>query len=246
MVSLRPVPLVRRVAGVLIALHVLGIALERLVGASRSSGVLRQLDLNAEANLTAWFGSFLLLACSAVAALVTMAVRADDAVLGRRWGVMSLLLLAMSIDESAQLHDMATGPLRRALGLELGLLHFTWLIPGIAVLVVALVYLAPVARMLDQDERTALLRATVVYVAGAVVLEMAGGLVVDVDVEVEGYTLPYLAMTTIEESLEIIGAVLLLGALLRIAGRRGPHLLLGVAADRVGERVEIARAASED
>ena len=124
--------------------------------------------------------------------------------------------------------------LRRALGLELGLLHFTWLLPGIAVLVAVLVYLVPLARALEHHERVVLLRAAAVYVCGAVVLEMVGGLVVDVDVQVDGYTLPYLAVTTLEEGLELIGAVMLVGALLHVAGRRGPHLLFGVATDPDG------------
>ncbi|MCW2814455.1 MAG: hypothetical protein JWN84_1910 [Nocardioides sp.] len=138
-------------------------------------------------------------------------------------------MLVMSVDGTAQLHDLATGPLRRALDTELGLFHFAWVLPALLVLLLAALYLAPLVRTLEVRERTRLLWAAGVYVTGAVVLEMAGGLVVDVDVD--GYTLPYLSVVTLEETLEMVGAVMLVGALVQVAGRRGTRLVLDLGSD---------------
>lgn len=221
----RPVPLLWRVTAVVVVLHVGAIVAERLLDVSRRTGVLRQLDLNAEANATAWFGSFLLLLAAACATVVATSASVVESGTTRRWGVLAALLALMSVDETAQLHDLATGPLRAALDTELTAFHFAWVIPGLVVVVVASLYLAPLARSLEGREAPRLLGAALVYVAGAIVLEMAGGLVVDVDVDVNGYTLPYLAVTTLEESLELIGAVLLVSVLLDVARRTRPTLL---------------------
>jgi hypothetical protein len=239
MVSLRPLPALWCITTIAIVLHVVAIVVERAFGVPRTSGALRQLDLNAEANLTAWFGSVLILACAAVAGTVALAARTDEPVLVRRWAVLAGLLLVMSVDESAQLHDLATAPLRHALGTDLGPFHFAWVLPALVVVVVAAAYLAPLVRSLRPRERARLLTAAATYLAGAVLLEMVGGLVVDVDPLVEGYTLPYLAAITVEESCELLGSVLLLAALLDIAGRRHPHVLLAIAADDVGARVDL-------
>jgi hypothetical protein len=244
MLTLRPLPLLWRVTIGAIVLHVAAIVVERTLGISRLTGPLRQVDLNAEANLTAWFGSFLLLSCAAVSGAIAVAERDRDRALGHRWTVLALLLLLMSVDESAQLHDMATGPLRRTLGTELGLFHFAWVIPALVALVAVALHLHPLVRSLEARERTRLLVGAAVYLGGAVVMEMVGGLVVDVDVEVNGYTLPYLATVTVEEGCELVGALLILGALLEIGGRRRPHLVLGIAPDPVGARVEIESGAA--
>ena len=239
MLSIRPLRPLQRLTAVVVVLHVTCVAAERLVGVPRDTGLLRQFDLNAEGNATAWFGSLLLLCGAAAAAVVAVSSRRDDAALARRWTVLTALLVLMSLDETAQLHDLATGPLRRALHTEFGPFHFAWVLPGLAVVALAAFYLAPVVRSLEVGERVRLLRAFVVYVSGAVVLEMAGGFVVDVDVAEQGYSLPYLAVTTLEESLELVGAVLLLGALLEIAARRAPLFVLDLGPSPAG-------AASED
>ncbi len=236
MSPVRPTLWLWRAAALVVVLHVLGIAAERLLDVPRATGVLRQFDLNAEGNATAWFGSFLLLAAAVVAGAVAVTARSDGSGHARRWTVLAVLMLVMSVDETAQLHDLATGPLRRALDTELGLFHFAWVLPALLVLLLAGLYLAPLVRTLELRERTRLLRAAAVYVTGAVVLEMAGGLVVDVDVDVNGYTLPYLSIVTLEETLEMVGAVMLVGALLQVAGRRGTRLVVGLGSDVVTAR----------
>ncbi|WP_139977319.1 hypothetical protein [Nocardioides litoris] len=214
------------VTAVLVALHLAALAADRLLGATRLTGPLRQVDLNAEGNLTSWWGSFLLLLAAGVAAAVAAGSRADGPAAARRWWVLAGLLALMSIDETAQLHDLATGPLRRALGTDLGLFHFAWVIPALLALVASAAYLAPLVRSLEPVVRRRFLVAVGVYVAGAVVLEMLGGLVVDTDVDVRGYTAPYLTTMTAEETLELVGSVLLVTALLAVAAGRGVALAL--------------------
>lgn len=185
-------------------------------------GWVRQLDLNAEANLGAWFSSFLL-GCSALLCLLVAQVRRLrlEPIAGR-WAALSAFLLVMAIDETAQLHDMATRPLRKALGLDFGALYFAWLLPALLVLGAACFYFAPLVRSLSTTIRPQLLVAAIVYLAGAVGLEMVGGSLVS-----DGHqSLGYLTVITLEESLEILGGFLMLTALLNQLRELKPAIVL--------------------
>lgn len=220
MVSVRPVRLLGGLAAFLVVAHLAGLVAQEWFGMSRESGLPRQFDLNAEANLAAWFYSFLLL-CSAVVALGLMLTsRVQHERLTGRWAALSALLLLMAVDETAQLHDMATGPLRRGLDLDFGALYFAWLIPALVVLATAGIYFVPLVRSLSSPTRHRLVAAAAVYLGGAVGVEMIGGFVVQNGRQ----SFSYLALTTVEELGELAGALLLLAGLLAIMREVKPHL----------------------
>ena len=110
--------------------HVVTLYLYLERGVSRDWGIPRHFDLNAEGNFASFFEATPLL----IAALVTLALaahyRAQRAPLAGRWAWLSGLLLFMSIDELAQLHDLFTGPLRRRLDLDFGRLLLHLAAPG--------------------------------------------------------------------------------------------------------------------
>lgn len=222
MFTLRPVRLLAWCGVALIAGHVAGLIGHEVWGLDRELGMVRQFDLNAEGNLAAWFSSFLLLASAGLCFLVFQIHRLRDHPLAARWGMLSAFLLVMAIDETSQLHDMATGPLRNGLGLDFGVLYFAWLIPALLIVGVAAFYFAPVVRDLSARIRPQLLLAAVVYLSGAVGFEMIGGNVV-----ADGrQALSYLVVMSLEESLEILGGFLLLTALLNQLRELGPVVVL--------------------
>lgn len=222
MFTLRPVRLLAWCGVALIAGHVAGLIGHQVWGLDRELGMVRQFDLNAEGNLAAWFSSFLLLASAGLCFLVSQVHRLRDHPLAARWGMLSAFLLVMAIDETSQLHDMATGPLRNGLGLDFGVLYFAWLIPALVVVGLAAVYFAPVVRHMSATVRPQLLLAAIVYLSGAVGLEMIGGNVV-----ADGrQSLSYLVVLTLEEGLEILGGFLLLTALLNQLRELGPVVVV--------------------
>lgn len=220
---LRPVRILAWCAVLIIVGHVASlIAREGFDVYATKYGLVRQLDLNAEANIGAWFSSFLLSCSAALCLLVAQVRRLRHEAIAGRWAVLSAFLLVMAIDETAQLHDMATRPLRNALGLDFGVLYFSWLLPALIVVGAAFFYFAPLVRNLSATIRPQLLVATIVYLSGAVGLEMIGGSLVSGGHQ----SLGYLTVITLEESLEIFGGFLLLTALLNQVRELRPALVL--------------------
>ncbi|KAA1421527.1 hypothetical protein F0U44_04360 [Nocardioides humilatus] len=188
--------------------HVIGLVLWVQRDVPRDSGVWRQFDLNGEANLAAWFESFIILTCAALVLLLASHARESGAALAHRWTALSAVLLLMSMDEASQLHDMFTGPLRRGLEIDFGVFYFAWLIPAVAFLAFFAWYFAPLALTLPAAIRNRLLAAFGIYFGGAIVVEMVSGFAV----EYGRKSTPYLTVLTFEETCEIAGMLLVVGA----------------------------------
>lgn len=189
--------------------HVVTLVANVQYGVPRDVSVPRQFDLNAEGNLAAWYESFLLLCCALLTLAVAAHARERGAPLAHRWVALSALIGLMAIDETAQLHDMFTGPLRRGLEIDFGLFYFAWLLPAVAFLAFCAWYFAPVAFSLPASVYRRLIAAAGVYFGGSVVVEMISGFAV----ESGRKSTPYLTVLTIEETCEIVGLLLVVGAL---------------------------------
>ena len=168
----------------------------------------RLFDLDAEANIPTWFSSALLLMC---ATLVAANAAAKWQTRGRyrvHWIVLSVIFLYLSVDETAIIHEMSIKPLRSMLN-PTGLLYEAWIIPGIAATVVFV--LAYLKFLLNLPRRTALLFviAGAVYVGGAIGVEALSGLYAETHGE---ENLTYKLISTIEESVEMLGLVIFINA----------------------------------
>ena len=221
------IPLLRALwlaAGLMLLGHVVVLYLYVEHGVSRDWGIPRHFDLNAEANLAAWFQALPLLLASLAALALTVHYRARRAPLAGRWGALSALFLLMSIDELAQLHDLFTGPLRRRLDLDFGILYFTWLLPAVAFLAVAAWYFLPLVKSLPRAIQLRLVASMLVYFGGAVVVEMMSGVVA----ENGRRSTPYLIVQTFEETCEIVGLLMALGALVRLLHLVQPRITVSL------------------
>jgi len=171
----------------------------------------RLFDLDGEANVPSWFQSLVLFSCalrSRYVAWIRIGL-GDPWVV--HWKVLSILLLFLSLDEAVSLHEMAAAPLRTWLGAS-GPFFFAWVLPGaILALIVALAF-ARFMFHLTPRVRLHFVLAGILYLTGAVGMELLGGYLSSPwDPQREWAYL--LAMTT-EEVLEMIGAAVLLHALL--------------------------------
>ena len=185
--------------------------------------LLALLDVNSESNVPTWWSTALLLAGAALAAVCASVAPAGP--VRRGWGSLAGLFAAVSLDEAAALHERFLDPLGEALlgGADAGgLLHFAWLAPGVAVLVIAAAAAVRLLAPLPRVTRRALLVAVSVWVAGAFLLEAASGVVF----RAVGGTEPYVLVTLLEEGAEMTGVALAVRAVLRaLAVRREPGLV---------------------
>lgn len=196
---------------------------------------LGKLHFDREGNPPTFFSVLMLLSSSL--ALVVIAVEQAHTRWRWHWAGLAAGFLIIAYDEFAAHHELLIEPLRTRLGVG-GYLYFAWVVPGIAlVVVIALVYL-PFLAHLPRDSRRRLVLAAAVYFAGALGLEMIGGNYF----EAHGRDTTYQLITTVEESLEMIGAILWLYALMRYLTREGKTFVLRV--ELTAHRVRESNSAS--
>lgn len=222
--SERRITLVRRprvvlgwTVGIAVALLVVDLAVTFAVdaGADRTALLPRVLDTDGEANLPAWYSS-LLLAAGGVAALVHARVRSGPWV--GHWRALGAVLLLLSLDEAAVLHEESVGPLddvAEGLGLAGDAARLT------AVAIVAVVLLALAVpfvrwlRALPRPVRLGLLAGGGLLVACALGLETVARLL---EQHRGYYGLADDLLSSVEEFGEMLGAALLLVSTLAVMG----------------------------
>jgi hypothetical protein len=175
-------------------------------------GLIQVFDLRVERNLPTVYSTLLLALAALVVFLVAVRSRGRGDSDFRRWGILSLVLLFLSVDETAALHERWTFLIREYIN-PTGILHDAWVIPFAGILVVLAAYFWPFLKRLPADTRNRFILAGAVFVGGAFGMEL-----------VEGYyesccgtwvDAPYAFMAGIEELSELIGMAIFVDAVLR-------------------------------
>lgn len=163
-----------------------------------------RLSLSAEANVPTWFASSLLLACALVAGAI--AIRLGEGARWRRhwWGI-AIGMGWVSLDEVAGLHEHLGGHLETG-----GILYFDWVIWAVPIVGVLAALYWPFLRALRSPTRERLVVAAVIFVAGALVMELPLGWWTE-RAGTDG--LGYALIDWVEETLELTGTALALVAL---------------------------------
>lgn len=226
--TLRTRPLFIALIAIGIGMPLLGVLLDFVlkIGGSTSGfldGIRNLTYPDAEGNVFAWYSTIMLAA--AAVGFFLVALTASGA--GRpawRYVVLGAILLLMSADEGAFLHERLA-----IFASELGLnssFTYQWLLLGIPLAIVVGVGVLFLARRLDPTLRLRLIIAGVIFLAGAVGGEIVGGLIKKLDHGITGDELLIIhnIEVLIEESLEILGAILAFRAvLLHLGISNGPE-----------------------
>jgi hypothetical protein len=179
----------------------------------------KRLDLDAEQAIPAWFSSMDLFFCAVL--IATIAVQERGSRFVRHWWVLAAGFVVMSIDESVSLHEVLNEKLDGLLGTGPKLV---WGIP--AMILCGFVGLAFVRflRHLPRKYAAMFLIAGATFVFAAAGLEQVGGAILDAHGGIENprssANFPYVAETTLEESLEMLSVALFAYALASYAGER--------------------------
>jgi len=165
-------------------------------------------DVMAEANIPTWYSSVALLICAALALAVASAERQRGGESVRHWRGISALLLLLSLDETAGLHEWtgdALGGLARP-----GYFAYAWTLAGLtAVAIVGLVYRRFVLS-LPARTRASFLLASGLFAGGALGMEMVNA---NYSSYFGGQNLIYALMTAVEELAEMTGVLVFVRAL---------------------------------
>jgi len=171
--------------------------------------LLKLFYLDAEQTIPAWFSSCILWSCGV--GLLVISFLEKNSSIGKYWFLIGLSLLYVSLDESISLHEYGvtiTNNLAARNNIELpDFLVYSWVIPASICVLILAILLIPFFVRLESQLRKALLISGMVYLSGAVGFEMIGGYAA-----VNSYKTLYLVAMTVEEILEMFGAIILLHA----------------------------------
>ena len=168
-------------------------------------------DLNGETNIPTWYSSSALLLCSILLAIIASTTNKNNARYVLHWRALSVIFLGMSMDEVVQLHELADAPMRSILHAGDFFFH-AWTVLGIAfVLILGLAYLRFLA-YLPAKTRGLFLVAGTVYCIGAIGMELANQ---------SPWMVMVVMIETVEESLEMLGVVIFIYALMSYLGSLG-------------------------
>ncbi len=159
----------------------LALGLSQFIGMDDSTNLaktLRFFDLDAEQTVPAWYSTILLALAAFTTALVALSKQANRQPFTKHWFVLAAIFLLLSMDEALAIHERSILPLRNLFDLG-GLLRFSWVIP--AAVFVAIVGAAYFRFLLAMPPRLRhnIVGAAIIYIGGALILEMVGGFLFD-------------------------------------------------------------------
>lgn len=237
-VRLRPVTVGRAAAAaiaVVVAVNLVAIAIAPWEGEGLATGTAEWLLLANENNPSTWLSSVLVLAV----AVVLLWCGAVDRASRWWWWMLGAVAAGLSLDESASLHEKLDDYLDvgDAVGGS-GLLNYAWIIPGTVLVLVATLVFGRFVLSLPRATRFGIMAAAATFLLGAVVVEAVAGWWDDR----HGFAnTGYHLITTVEETLEMAGALCALLVLLVHARRLGPAVLEVSPAVRAADGDETAR-----
>jgi len=182
---------------------------DSLVGQALES-LHRLFNPDLEANLATWFATTLLLIGAMLAALVAKTKVDSEDPLKNHWIGLFLVILLMSMDEAAQIHEMLIKPTQALLGVTQSA-GWVWTLP--AFFVVAALAFASLRLLRAQPHRTRrlMILAFGLFLFGAFGIEILGGVLFGAS-----RSLGFELAAAVEEFFEMSGAVVFIQAMLTV------------------------------
>lgn len=180
-----------------------------LFGHNKVFGLVRLFYLGAEANVPTWYESIVLLICAILLAIIALTKKRNNDKYRFHWSALSIFFLYLSIDEAAQIHELFNIFLYSFSSYRI--LHFPWVLIGILFVIIFITVYMRFLINLPKNIRFLFILAGVFFVSGSLIMELAGGWY---EFSNGKENLAYAMISTVEESLEMIGAAFFVYTLL--------------------------------
>lgn len=187
---------------------------------------MRRFDLGHEPSLASYYSSAALGASAGLLLLIGRLTRFADNQQARYWYCLAGILALMSIDEAIMIHEMVDTSLHELLDTR-GMFYFAWIIPAMGLVIAVVLFFYPFTKKLNSRTRALFIGSAVLFVAGAIGMEMVAGLIVEkLGYEVGISSLSHIISQSVEEGLEMCGVVLFIFALLDYVQQISPSFRL--------------------
>jgi hypothetical protein len=184
--------------------------------------LVRMFNLDEEFNFPTLFSFLCLLSCSLILFHISVAKHGIRDKMWVNWRLLGITFFVIAVDEMIKLHELLIGPLHVLFNTK-GIFLFAWTIPAIFFVLLFFILNIRFLKSLPTESRTRFVIAGIVFVSGALGMEMVGGAIIS-KIEIEN--LLYSLITGAEETLELLGVILFLDALLRyVKAHLGTHEL---------------------
>ena len=183
-------------------------------------GLVPLFDLDVEYNIPSYFSSALLLFCFILLWFIAWASLNEKKKDYWYWAGLRLIFLFLAIDEAMEIHESVIVPLRSLFHLS-GIFYFAWVIPyGIFAGLIGVLYWKFMFK-LPAGVRARMFIAAALYIFGALGFELISGSYCAITHEQTDLTFAIMALC--EESLEMVGVLFFIYALLDYIGRELNH-----------------------
>lgn len=206
------------VFGVLIVARGAGLYATYVLGNNHMNGLVPLFDFNEERSVPTWFSCWLLMMSAALLGVIATAQR-QEGLPHLWWATLALVFVYLSLDEALSFHERLNRPVRELLGTS-GALYYAWVIPYALFALAFLFFSLRPLRALPTETRRRLVLAGALFVCGAMGMEVVGSALVTGN-HMQITLRSDLAMT-LEEVLELSGAIVLVYALLKHIAARHP------------------------
>lgn len=187
-------------------------------------GLVPLFDSDAEANLPTWYSSITLLACSLMAGAIALSAWGAGHRYARHWIGLSIVFFLATLDESVGLHEIGNAWLSDALDPG-GFLFAIWVVPGVLFVVVLAAAYRPFVADLPGPVRRLAVRGALVFVVGALGLEVIEGAIADTHGGEESFADGLVSVG--QEFLEMVGVILIIEALTTYMATRRHTVAIG-------------------
>jgi hypothetical protein len=175
-------------------------------------GLIGLFDIDGEASIPSYFSASLLMLAAYLLSIISILKRKSRAPFALQWTILAFTFLYLAVDEAAGIHELLMKPTEELLGAHLttGIFYFAWVIPGMAVTVLFALSFLVFFLYLPTPVRSFVLVAAILYIGGAIGMELIGGWYI----EYREVDLTFNMIATVEESLEMAGAIVFIHALM--------------------------------
>lgn len=183
-------------------------------GRSEWLPLLEPLYVGAERSIATWFSAAQFGIAAVAAAMLARRRIGQPFGHAGAWWTMAAVLLLVSIDEVATIHERVGGRLEAWFAFD-GIFRFAWVVPGVAVALLLACLFVPFLCHLPRMIACRIIVAGIVFLSGALGMEMLGGAFISEHGDAAMHeSARYALIVILEELLEMLGVLILIDTLM--------------------------------